>query len=296
MEIVAFILGGLIIGILSGFFGVGGGFILTPILLLFNFNPVIAIGTSLMYTLGTSSSGVFVHLKLGNIVWKVAFIIGFSGIISTQFAHPFVLFLEKMKYDQIVIPVLYLLLLGYFSLSMLYYKKQATSIDSLENNYFNKISVFKCTLIGIIGGFISTTLGVGGGFIIVPLLSSILGFSIKKAIGTSLFSVLFIVSAGFIAYLSTTLINFTIGGSLIAGAIIGSQIGAYMTEFYQNQEIRKLLGLLYIFTWVSILFKLLHYEIIGLLIEIAYLLVLITNLTRKTIQNKRGILLIKNKT
>ena len=241
VDIILYLFLGIGIGVLSGFFGIGGGFILTPVLLLMNFSPGIAIATSLIYTIGTSLSGVIAHYRLQNIQWKTAFIIGISGVIATQAAYPFVLFLERFQIENTIIPVSYILLIIYFSYSLLKTDAPTTSFPTVEKNF--KLS--KAIVIGLLAGFVSTTLGVGGGFIIVPLLITILSFRSRYAVGTSLLSVLMIVSAGFATYASTTPIDFRVSGSLIIGALIGGQIGAIFTEGFNDLKIRSYLGTLY---------------------------------------------------
>ncbi|MGM0922776.1 MAG: sulfite exporter TauE/SafE family protein [Bacillota bacterium] len=258
---------GLLLGILSGFFGVGGGFILTPVLLLMNTEPITAITISLLYTIGTSGSGMIAHLKLKNLRWKEAIIIGLSGVAATQAANPFVYYLNNNGYDETVIPVTYILLLSYFAWSLLFRKKK----KSKEVKPIKKWAIVLLVLTGGIGGFISTMLGVGGGFIIVPLLISLSGFYPKDAIGTSLLSVLFIVSSGFITYFIKSPIDLSIGAFLIAGGLAGAQAGAYMTAKYEPAEMKLLLGMLYCFTAMSICMKLIGFEVLGMIILFLFL-------------------------
>jgi uncharacterized protein len=284
MEIL-YILLGLCIGIFSGFFGIGGGFILTPVLILFGTPPLSAIGTSLMYSIGTSVSGVVAHLKYKNIIWKSAAVLGSIGVLATQVAHPFVVWLEKRGYDDTIIPVFYILLLGYFALSLLY--NQTKQKQNTEDGSFT-FSLPKALFIGFTGGFISTTLGVGGGFVMVPLLISMMNFPSRKAVGTSLVSVFLIVTAGFITYATSIHIDFKIGILLIIGALIGTQIGAKLTTIYSNEQIQIYLGALYITVLSSVVLKLLHFDKIGLVVISIYVVTLLILFVLKTIsQTKR---------
>ncbi|WP_070119885.1 sulfite exporter TauE/SafE family protein [Bacillus marinisedimentorum] len=283
MELAAYLLIGAIIGILSGFFGVGGGFVLTPVLLLFGFAPVTAIATSLLYTIGTSVSGVVAHLRLRNIEWKLAFITGLSGLAATRVAHPFVLFLESRGLSETVIPGFYLLLLGYFAFSMLH-KKKGKPKEPAENG---KHSLPIILFIGFFGGFASTALGVGGGFIIVPLFISLLALQPRLAVGTSLVSVFFIVISGFISYAFTTPINYVIGIMLVIGALIGGQVGAHLTAYFSDPEIKKRLGLLYIVTWLSVLLKLFGLNMTGLAGLTAFIIYLIYSFSRTMIGSRK---------
>ncbi|MEW8975546.1 MAG: TSUP family transporter, partial [Exiguobacterium sp.] len=89
-----FLILGFFIGIISGFFGIGGGIILTPLLLILGYAPSVAIATSLMLTLGSTVSGTISHLRLKNVVWRDSLVVGGVGIIGSTIATPLVLRLE----------------------------------------------------------------------------------------------------------------------------------------------------------------------------------------------------------
>ncbi|WP_408007782.1 sulfite exporter TauE/SafE family protein [Pseudalkalibacillus sp. A8] len=279
MELLYIILG-FAVGILSGYFGIGGGFILTPVLLLMGYAPVVAITTSLLYAIGSSISGVWAHFKMNNVAWKTAVVLGLSGVVATQFAKPFVLWLDRKGYDETIIPILYALIIGYFAYSLLKKPDKKITVKTAESG------IFKTVIIGFIGGLMSATLGVGGGFVMVPLMISIMGFESRKAVGTSLVSVLMIVTAGFISYAVTIDINYLLGFLLVAGALFGSQVGAKLTSFYSNDQIKKYFGLLYITTLVSILFELMNLDIAGISALGLYMIVLLGKFTKDLIQRR----------
>ncbi|MEH7222751.1 sulfite exporter TauE/SafE family protein [Bacillus sp. JJ1566] len=267
-DLLIYVILGLCIGVMSGFFGIGGGFILTPTLILMGFSPVIAIATSLLYTVATTLSGVGAHFRLKHIKWETSIIIGISGVIATQLAHPFVIFLGQYNLENTVIPLMYLALTLYFSISILLSKSPTKEQPTKKTKY----SYVKIVLIGLFAGFISTVLGVGGGFIIVPLLMGVLAFQPKYAVGTSLLSVFMIVVAGFTTYASTVRLDYGVIGSLIVGALIGGQLGARVTNVYGDKQVRLFLAGLYIATGVSLAFKLFHLDFVGLLILFTYCL------------------------
>ncbi|WP_026580699.1 sulfite exporter TauE/SafE family protein [Bacillus sp. J33] len=264
MEYLFFITLGALISVLSGFFGVGGGFILTPMLMLFGFSPIEAITTSLLFSIGTSISGISAHIKMKNILLKQGLILGLSGMAATQAAHPFVLFLEEKGWDDWAVPMFYIILLSYFALNML--KRGNKAKSGADRADEQSPSIVKMVLIGFFAGFVSTTLGVGGGFIMVPLSVAFLGLMPKKAVGTSLFAVLLIVSAGFLSYASTVSIDYWIGLSLVAGGLAGSQFGAKLTSYFENEEITYMLGALYMATVASVILKLVNLDYAGLVL------------------------------
>ncbi len=263
MLISLFFLLGACISVLSGFFGVGGGFILTPLLMLFGYSPIEAVTTSLLFTLGTSFSGITTHIRLKNILWKNGIILGISGIAATQLAKPFVLFLENRGLDEWVIPIFYIILLSYFAMKMF---KQGRKKEGAEKSNPVGPSIIKMILIGAFAGFVSATLGVGGGFIIVPLSVAFLGLEPKKAIGTSLFTIFLIVPVAFLSYAFTVPINYKVSLLLVAGGLIGSSFGAKLTRYYENKEITLLLSSIYIATLISVIFKLIGLSIVGLIL------------------------------
>ncbi|WP_349408593.1 sulfite exporter TauE/SafE family protein [Pseudalkalibacillus sp. SCS-8] len=282
MDIFFYIILGFAVGILSGYFGIGGGFILTPVLMLIGFSPVVAITTSLMYAIGSSLSGVWAHFKMNNVVWKTAVFLGLSGVVATQFAKPFVLWLDRNNYDETTIPVIYAIIIAYFAYSLLK-KSEKKNVAQM-----GKPGIAKTLIIGFIGGLMSATLGVGGGFVMVPLMISLMGFESRKAVGTSLVSVMMIVTAGFISYSVTIEINYALGLLLIAGALFGSQVGAKLTSYYSNDQIKKYFGLLYITTLVGILFELFKIEIAGIIALGLYVVTLLSKFTIDFIWSRKS--------
>lgn len=269
MEFLLFFFFGILVSVFSGFFGIGGGFILTPFLMLIGYTPLEAITTSLLFTIGSSLSGVTAHLRLKNIQWKEGLILGLSGVAATQAAKPFVLFLERRGFDEWAIPVLYIVLLVYFTLKIFKDK----SDEKLDINKSGIKSLYgKLIIIGFFAGFVSTTLGVGGGFIIVPLTVAFLGFEARRAVGTSLMAVLMIVTAGFISYSFSVSIDYRVGLLLVAGGLIGSPFGAKLTKVFLNKEIKWMIGLLYLSTLGSVVMKLFGFNIAGLIITAAFII------------------------
>ncbi|MFT9597021.1 sulfite exporter TauE/SafE family protein [Mesobacillus sp.] len=284
MEYIIYLLLGGLISVLSGFFGVGGGFILTPILLLIGFSPLEAITTSLFFTVGTSISGITAHIRLKNILWKEGLIMGGSGIVATQLARPLVYALEARGWDEVVIPFLYIILLLYFAIKMIRQGKKPEDKNPPPASF----SMPKLLAVGFVGGFVSATLGVGGGFIIVPLIITSLGFNPKKAVGTSLFAVLLIVSVGFVSYAVNTDIDYFIGLMLVAGTLVGSQFGARMTGYFENREMNAMLGLLYLATLAGAVLKLFDLNKMGLWIMGIFIVYFFVKSILKTRVMKKG--------
>ncbi len=229
---------GMIIGTLSGFFGIGGGIVLVPVLLLSGFNPALAVATSLMFTLGTSVSGAIAHTKMDNVNWKIAAVTGVVGAVSAQASNRIVVLISG-RYDWLL-NLWFMILLCYFAWSLFNKKKKGEQPPVFKNHYL------AAGLIGLIIGFLSSLLGIGGGFITVPLLISWLGFTPRKAVGTSLGTIIIISVGGIIGYSSLVELNYILGICLIVGAFLGSPLGARMTVRYRTEEITHRLWILYL--------------------------------------------------
>ncbi len=235
---------GALVGTLSGFFGIGGGIILTPLLLLLGFKPVLAVATSLMFTFGTGLSGAITHTKMNNVNWRIAAVLGIVGALSAQASNRIVIYISG-RYDWLL-NVWLILMLIYFAWSLYNRKNKEEAPPVFKNQYVAG------SLIGLIAGFLAALLGIGGGFIIVPLLIKWIGFDSKKAIGTSLATIVIISIGGIVGYGAQFELNYLLGICLIIGAFIGSPFGARMTARYQAKEINKKLGVLYFFAIASI--------------------------------------------
>lgn len=228
---------GLVVGTLSGFFGIGGGIVLVPILLLAGFTPALAVATSLMFTLGTSLSGAAAHTRMHNVNWRIAALVGTAGAVSAQLSNRLVIHISG-QYDWLL-NVWFILLLCYFTWS-LYNKNKKGEKPPLFKNH-----CLAAVLIGLVIGFLSSLLGIGGGFVTVPLLISWLGFDSRKAIGTSLATIIIVSIGGIAGYGTQMELNYLLGLFLIIGAFMGSPIGAKMTARYQVTEITQRLWKLY---------------------------------------------------
>lgn len=235
---------GMIVGTLSGFYGIGGGLVLMPILLLAGFSPPIAVATSLMFTFGTSLSGAITHTKMKNVNWKVAVNIGIVGAVFAQASNRIVMGIAG-QYDWLL-NVWLIMLLCYFAWSLHNKKNKEPKPPLFQNRYL------AASIIGAIIGFLSALLGIGGGFVTVPLLMSWLGFTSRKAVGTSLATIIVVSIGGVIGYGTQLELNYVLGLCLIIGAFIGSPIGARMTNHYKTSEMTQRLSVLYLFVIASI--------------------------------------------
>lgn len=269
---------GMIVGTLSGFYGIGGGIVLMPILLLSGFSPSIAVPTSLMFTFGTSLSGALAHTRMRNVNWKIAVLIGLVGALLAQASNRIVLHISG-SYDWLL-NVWLIFLLSYFAWSLYNKRNNEEKPPLIKNPYLAS------AIIGSIIGFLCALLGIGGGFITVPLLMSWLGFDTRKAIGTSLAAIIIISMGGVTGYSTQVELNYLLGLFLIIGAFIGSPFGAKMTAYYQTIEMTQRLSILYLFVIASIAVDLLAIltwpilEWVSLLILVTFLGIMLLDFYR----------------
>ena len=194
---------GLIVGLLSGFFGIGGGTISVPLLLLAGYDTKIAIGISVVQMVFSSVYGSYLNNKKGTLDMAMIFVIGLGGFIGALLSG----FITSSFNDE-VLEVIFLCF-AIFALLRLFFK---TKEDSVQKEV-NKVLLF---IIGFFLGAISMTIGVGGSIILVPILVGFLHVPLKKAISAGLFFVVFSSVAGLISHSLADDIDY------MSGVIIGS--------------------------------------------------------------------------
>ena len=251
MMYISFMLLGAIIGILSGFFGIGGGIILTPLLLILGYEASTAIVLSLLLTLGSTVTGTLSHLRLKTFRFRDAGIIGLSGIIGSALITPVVFWLERHAGADVVLSSLYIVLLIGFSIQFLRpCSKKRPSFP------VHDASIVKLAVIGLAAGILSSLMGVSGGFLLTPLLLGWVRFPLKQAIGTSIASATLIVLGGVTSYVASgTSAPLSLGIALIVGAFIVSTLGASLLHSFNEPFVQKTLGIFYGVVALSVIVK-----------------------------------------
>lgn len=277
MEWMMFLIGGLLIGIMSGFFGIGGGIVLTPILLISGYAPSHAIMLSLMLTLGSTLSGALAHIRLKNVEGRLAIVLGFFGVIGSVSMVPIVKWLDQLNGAAIVISLLYIGVLSRFAYQFLHK-------ETKENPKKGKAYT---AFIGLLTGWISSLMGVSGGFVMTPLLSKWLKLDLRKAIGTSITAASVIVLSGILSYFgSGTTIDWKHGLLLIAGALIGSPIGSKQLKRFKNHEVKQVLAYFYIVIATSVFLKLIHLAVLSIGLIIATVMLFFSWMVYKQVNVK----------
>jgi len=242
--IIELILVGIFIGTMSGFFGIGGGMILVPILLALGFDTKDAIGISIIQMVFSSIYGSYLNHKKGYLiigegvfVGVGGFIGGFVGGYTTQFI------------SDIVLQFLFFGLL-LFALFRLCFSKNYE--DDAVTKRLNKSILF---VIGTIIGVFSITLGIGGSIILTPLLVGLLHYPLKKAVSAGLFFVVFSSVAGMISRLSSGTIDFSNGLVVAVASLAGVTFGIWLKDHVTSKRHKTALLLLYLFALVLLVKK-----------------------------------------
>jgi uncharacterized membrane protein YfcA len=273
-------IGGLV-GFLSGLFGVGGGFLLTPLMMMIGIPPAVAAASDSNQIVAAASSGAFAHWRLGNVDFKMGLVILAGGIFGGTIGVQLVKVLRALGNFEFVMKVVYVLMLGLvggamFVESLRTIRRSKSSAaeavvagpvsESGLTRIFNKLplkmnfhrsglntsAIFPFS-IGTIVGIMAAILGVGGGFIMVPAMIYIIGMPTIAAIGTDLFQIV-LTSAN--VTLQQAFVNHTVdlllALILLGGSTIGAQFGAVAGKRLKGEQIRILLAIIVLALTVKI--------------------------------------------
>ncbi len=259
---------GAAVGFLSGMFGVGGGFLITPLLIFYNIPPAIAVATGANQVIASSFSGALSHMKRGTIDFKLGTVLLGGGIVgSTVGIYVFTL-LRSLGQLDLFISLLYVVMLGTVGGLML-----VESVNALrrardgaaptlkkpgQHNWIHRLplkmrfraSKLFVSVIPVVGlgagiGFLSSIMGVGGGFIMVPALIYLLKVPTNVVVGTSLFQIIFVAAFTTIVHASTNYtVDVVLAFLLMIGGVAGAQYGVKAGQRLRGEQLRALLALL----------------------------------------------------
>lgn len=268
VSVNAFLLLGLggIVGLLSGLFGVGGGFLITPLLFFIGVPPTVAVATGANQVVASSVSGVLVHLKRKTVDVRMGVVLMLSGLAGSSVGIVIFNFLSRRGQIDLVVQLSYVLFLGIIGALMLQEslrslqraKKAATPIRRSQHMWVHRlplkmkfrtsglyISLIPPTLVGFGVGVLAAIMGVGGGFIMVPAMIYLLNMPTKVVIGTSLFQIIFVTAfTTFMHAFTNQSVDMMLALLLILGGVIGAQIGAGLALRLKPEQLRILLALL----------------------------------------------------
>lgn len=246
---------GALMGVLSGMFGVGGGFLTTPLLIFYGVPPTVAAASAASQVTGASVSGVFAHFRRGGVDFQIGSVMIAGGIVGTGIGASLFRLLQELGQIDIVINLLYVLMLGSIgafmareSIQALLAERTGRQIQARKRHHhplvaslpmrwrFYRsglyISPFAPLLLGVVVGILTMLMGIGGGFVLVPAMLYILGMSANVVVGTSLFQILFVTMATTMMHSMTTkAVDIVLAALLLLGSVTGAQLG---TQFAQR--------------------------------------------------------------
>ncbi len=268
VSVNAFLLLGLggLVGVLSGMFGVGGGFLMTPLLFFIGIPPAVAVATEANQIVASSFSGVLAHLKRKTVDLRMGTVLLIGGLVGAALGVQIFNYLKGLGQVDLLVRLSYVVFLGIIGSLMFVEsyrairrantpsgppkRKKHGLVHSLPFKMKFRtsglyISVIPPVLVGVFVGILAAIMGVGGGFIMVPAMIYLLGMPTKVVVGTSLFQIIFV--TGFTTMLHATT-NFTVdvvlAVLLLVGGVIGAQIGTRLGARLKAEQLRILLAIM----------------------------------------------------
>jgi len=255
------------VGFLSGLFGVGGGFLMTPLLIFFGIPPAVAVSTEANQIVASSVSGVLAHMRRGNVDFKMGGILMAGGVIGSSLGVALFSFLRSIGQIDLVIQLSYVVFLGIIGTLMLTESIRTIIRTSRpgavrgklhQHNWLHGlplkmrfrrsklyISATVPLLLGAFVGVLAAIMGVGGGFIMVPAMIYLLGMPTSVVVGTSLFQIIFVTAnVTLLQSIQTQTVDFLLAGLLLLGAVIGAQFGSRAGALLRGEQLRGLLALM----------------------------------------------------
>lgn len=259
---------GALTGILSGMFGVGGGFLTTPLMIFYGIPPTVAAASAASQVTGASVSGVFAHARRGGVDYRMGSVLVAGGIIGTGIGAVLFRLLQQLGQIDVVISLLYVALLGSIGTIMareswqaLKAQKAGTPLPPARRRHHPMvaslplrwrfyrsglyISPLAPLMLGTLTGILTMLMGIGGGFVLVPAMLYILGMSAGVVVGTSLFQILFVTAATTMMHaLTTRAVDIVLAVLLLIGSVSGAQIGAQIADRVPAERLRFVLAAL----------------------------------------------------
>ena len=257
---------GALVGILSGMFGVGGGFLTTPLLIFYGIPPAVAVASAATQITGASVSGVFAHGRRGGVDFVMGTVLVVGGAIGSLSGGVAFRALQDSGQIDTVVGLLYVFLLG--GIGVLMAREAIGSLVAMwrgepvaaRTKRHHKllaalplrwrfyasglyISPLAPLALGFVTGLLTVLMGVGGGFLLVPAMTYLLGMSTRVVVGTSLFQILFVTAATTLVHATTTkAVDIVLAVLLLIGSVTGAQVGARFAQTVKPEYLRLFLA------------------------------------------------------
>lgn len=278
-------LGG-IVGLLSGIFGVGGGFLMTPLLIMIGIPPTTAAASDSNQIVGASTSGTVAHFRLGNVDFKMGLLLLLGGVTGGTLGVHIIKMLRRLGNADFLISVTYVLMLGIIGTYMFQEsyqslrnsrapQKVSTSANPGRPSVYARfvaslpfqtdfprssvrMSVLLPVLLGVLVGILAAIMGVGGGFIMVPVMVYLLRMPMHVVVGTSLFQILFTcIDVTIMQSYTNHTVDFVLAFLLLLGSTVGAQVGARISKRLHGDQLKIILAVLVLAVMVKMLLGLL---------------------------------------
>ncbi len=277
------------VGFLSGMFGVGGGFLMTPLLIFYGIPAPVAVGTEASQIVASSVSGVTAHLKRKTVDFQMGWFLVFGGAVGALLGVMIFRWLRALGQIDMIISLSYVSFLGVIGSLML-----IESINTLRNPpearpmrrkrsspwmaalpfamRFRRsglyISPVPPILLGMLGGIMSAIMGVGGGFIMVPAMIYILHMPTNVVIGTSLFQIIFVTAITTVLHATANqTVDVVLALLLLIGGVIGAQLGARASIRLKAEQLRMALALIVMAVCIKLAIDLVRAPAIPFIVE-----------------------------
>ncbi|MEM7683419.1 MAG: sulfite exporter TauE/SafE family protein [Paracoccaceae bacterium] len=268
VSVNAFILLGLGggVGFLSGIFGVGGGFLMTPLLIFIGIPPAVAVATEANQIVASSFSGVLANIRRKTVDMKMGLVLLAGGLVGSAIGVQIFAGLRTTGQVDLVVALCYVVFLGLVGSLMLVEsinamrkaKKEGRRVQRRRHNWVHGlpfkmrfrtsnlyISAIPPFLVGMLVGTLAAIMGVGGGFIMVPAMIYLLGMAAVIVVGTSLFQIMFVTGATTLMHAITNqTVDAVLAVILLVGGVVGTQIGVRVGPRLKAEQLRILLALL----------------------------------------------------
>ena len=280
VSVNAFVLLGLggLVGVLSGMFGVGGGFLMTPLLFFIGIPPAVAVATEANQIVASSFSGVLAHVKRRNVDFKMGGVLLIGGLIGVAVGVFVFNYLKSLGQVDLLVKLCYVIFLGVVGglmfieslralrkskrISASKLRKKRTWIHALPLKMRFRvsglyISAIPPVLVGIVVGILAAIMGVGGGFVMVPAMIYLLGMPTKVVVGTSLFQIIFVTAFTTMLHATTNYtVDMVLAVLLLVGGVIGAQFGTIIGAKLKAEQLRILLALMVLLVCAKLAFDL----------------------------------------
>ncbi|MEM7212158.1 MAG: sulfite exporter TauE/SafE family protein [Pseudomonadota bacterium] len=266
------------VGFLSGIFGVGGGFLMTPLLIFIGIPPAVAVATEANQIVASSFSGVLAHLRRKTVDIKMGLYLLMGGLIGSAIGVQIFSVLRTIGQVDLVVALCYVVFLGLVGSLMLVesinamrkVSRDGRRVTRRKHNWVHGlpfktrfrtsnlyISAIPPFLVGALVGTLAAIMGVGGGFIMVPAMIYLLGMAATVVVGTSLFQIMFVTGATTLMHAITNqTVDAVLAVILLVGGVVGTQIGVRIGPRLKAEQLRILLALLVLAVCVKLGFDL----------------------------------------